>query len=253
MPKSLVGFASQSQYVGVGLQCKQFTNKWYTTRFKEEDEVPDYSSTVKPSMTPEKKLIYQVFVLLGVHEENVTRTEFGLKYIVNNTKDITVELKRAVIENSMKEAPKTSADAILATLSTVYQETIDSEAGVDAADELDIGDGLDDRVQSDEPATPQTRTTRASKTEKISKKKMHPQIGIDLWKAGREEFAKKDVVAIRAAAALCQEPKGELRECIMNDIIDRLAAASMVIPDDLLYRPSWKKYVRNVDNNLGLK
>ena len=31
MPKSLIGFASQSLHVGVGLMAKQFTNRWYTT------------------------------------------------------------------------------------------------------------------------------------------------------------------------------------------------------------------------------
>jgi len=61
MPKSLEGFANQSLYVGVGLQRKQFTNRWYTTKFETDDDMPNYHSTVKPSMTPERKLVYEVF------------------------------------------------------------------------------------------------------------------------------------------------------------------------------------------------
>ena len=56
MPKSLVGFANQSLYVDVGLMCKQFASRWYTTSFTSEDETSYYMSTVKPSMMPENKI-----------------------------------------------------------------------------------------------------------------------------------------------------------------------------------------------------
>ena len=38
MPRSLEGFVSQSVYVGVGLQSKEFSDMWYTTRFKGDDK-----------------------------------------------------------------------------------------------------------------------------------------------------------------------------------------------------------------------
>ena len=62
MLKSLLGFANQSLYVGVGLMCRNFTDMWYTLTFK-GDVAPDYTSTVALSMTPERKLIYEVLTL----------------------------------------------------------------------------------------------------------------------------------------------------------------------------------------------
>ena len=46
---------------------KQMTNSWYTTKFKSEEEKKGYDVTVKPCMTPEKKLLYEVFALLETH------------------------------------------------------------------------------------------------------------------------------------------------------------------------------------------
>ena len=67
MPKSLIGFADQSLYIGVELMCKQFATQWYTTSFKPDDSTLDYTSRVKLSTTPERKLVYEVFSLLGTY------------------------------------------------------------------------------------------------------------------------------------------------------------------------------------------
>ena len=97
MPESLIGFASQSQYVGVGLMSKQFSDQWYTTKFKSEDVTADYTSTVKPCMTPEKKLVYQVFALLKTHVSDPSRQSFEIEYVSSVEKQITVQLKRYVL------------------------------------------------------------------------------------------------------------------------------------------------------------
>ena len=140
MPNSLTGFAHQSLYVGVGPLSKQFDNRGYTTRFKSEDEVPDYHSTVKPSVAPERKLIYQAFALLNTHVLDEKRTEFSMTYVTSIRQYLTVNLERTVLENSMKSAPVTSADEILASLDTIYQETIDKEIGVSEEEELEEED-----------------------------------------------------------------------------------------------------------------
>ena len=197
MPNSLVGFANQSQYVGVGLKCKQFTNRWYTTNFKSEDKVPSYSSTVKPSMVPEKQLVYEVFALLKTHKYNPERKSFDIGYVSSVGKDVTVELKREVLERSMKESPATTADQLLASVSVTYKETMEKES-VDPAEELDSGDA--DELTSEEMAIDATITTskQSPSPQKISKKKMHDLIGKDLYQIGREEFTKKGLLSIHA-------------------------------------------------------
>ena len=67
MPKTLSGFANQSVYVGVGLMCKQFTSTWYITNYFNQAKTADYKRTAVPSMSPEKKLVYEVFSLLHTH------------------------------------------------------------------------------------------------------------------------------------------------------------------------------------------
>ena len=124
MPKSLEGFANQSLNVGVGLMSKGYTNIWYSTKFKHNDTA-DCTRTVVLCMTPEKKLVYQIFHLLGTHEVNPERTNFTKTYISSIKDKILVELQCDVLERSMKESPTTSADNILTTLSLVYQESID--------------------------------------------------------------------------------------------------------------------------------
>ena len=67
MPKSILGFAEHSLYVGIGLTCRLFTDFWYSTARKKESP-PDYKSGRASSMTPEKKMIYEVFKLLDTHK-----------------------------------------------------------------------------------------------------------------------------------------------------------------------------------------
>ena len=77
---------------------KQMTNSWYTTKFKSEEEKKGYDVTVKPCMTPEKKLLYEVFALLETHICNPSRVDFDISYVKSIEKNITVLLKREVLE-----------------------------------------------------------------------------------------------------------------------------------------------------------
>jgi len=254
MPKSLVGFASQSLYVGVGLMSKQFSARWYTTKFKDEDETPTYSSTVKPCMTPEKKLVYQAFSLLKTHVSDPSRTSFEMGYVMSIEKQLTVDLKRDVLERSMKGAPETSADKLLTSLSTTYQESIDN-SGVDSAEELDDGDKdeLDVEESSDGVEGDSSSGYKSLKTTKISNKKINPLMGKDVYKIGRDLLAEKDIVAIRAEAARRREKKSSVRACIMKSINEMVNGLSFEMPNHLKALPSWQQHVRSHPNNLGLK
>ena len=72
-PKSLKSFVEQSLYVGLGLVCRAFTDTWYTTAFKEKKQ-GNYTRSVAPCMTPEKKLLYEALKLLQTHRVDKTRT-----------------------------------------------------------------------------------------------------------------------------------------------------------------------------------
>ena len=131
MPKTLESFANQSLYVGVGLMCKNFCDTWYTSKFK-GDKPADYTRSVASGMTPEKKLLYEVFVILQTHAQK-SRDKPTKTYVVSIKDRISTELRRDVLERAMKETPKTSADEILDTLSATYQESIYKESAVHPA------------------------------------------------------------------------------------------------------------------------
>jgi len=76
LPKTLTSFAFQSNYVGIGLMCKWHTDIWCSTVWRGDDYTGNYKPSVDPSMTPEKKLIYEVFCLLKTHNVNPLRILF---------------------------------------------------------------------------------------------------------------------------------------------------------------------------------
>ena len=86
-------------------------------------------------MTPKKKLLYKVFVLLQTHvhqsHDKSTKT-----YVVSIKDRISTELRWDVFEGATKETPNTSADEMLATLSATHQESIDKESAVHPVEEL---------------------------------------------------------------------------------------------------------------------
>ena len=146
MPRSLIGFAEQSLYVGYALMCRAFTNMWYTTQF-DEFKISNYSRSCDPSMTPERKLIYKVFCLLDTHT-NKGRSPFRAGYVQSVESNLGIELKRVKLERIMHNAP-TSADGILISLDQLYSEAIKGKA-VSAQEEVE--DATDDAEDEEEEA-----------------------------------------------------------------------------------------------------
>ena len=132
MPRSLIGYFNQSLCLGAGIACKHFCDANYTTRQKNV-ESEAYRDSMTPSMTPEKRAVYQVFVLTDTHIENKQR-EYTRDFIPKIASKITVTLKRKKLKEAA-QGPETSADDILKTLSTVYDESIDNHVTV--TDEMD--------------------------------------------------------------------------------------------------------------------
>ena len=93
---------------------RKFCDTWYTTMFK-GNVAADYQKNVAPSMTPEKKLVYQVFCVLETHR-NKGREQPSIEYVLSAKKDLSIDLTRKVLENSMKSAPATDVDDILAIM-----------------------------------------------------------------------------------------------------------------------------------------
>ena len=176
-----------------------------------------------------------------------------MDYVSSIEKDLTVDLRREVLERSMKSAPETSCDRVLATLSITYQESIDRVQPVDAAEELDEGDLDEVESETTEAEEQISRATRASSPAKISKKKMSPLIGKDVYAIGTEKLLEKDIVAVRSEAERRREKKSRVRGCILQNILECINGVVFEKPPHSDIIPSWQQFVRGRQNNLGIK
>ena len=239
MPKSLASFIGQSIYIGPGLACRRRVDLWYSSSWK-EDVPRDYQSSVPPTMTREKRLIYEVFLLLKTHVVDRRRNDYPINYVTSVKDKISVELRRKVLEDAIAANPPTSADDILKSLAQVYEESIQREV-----DEQDTEEGND-------VTTASLKSTHTS-SRKIKKRTKHPKMHEDIFAAGRELLIKKDHLAVRSNAQRRRAKKGALRRCILNSITDRqrrvvIAAVGM----EVATRPAWQQRLRSCENNLKL-
>ena len=243
LPRSLVGFAEQSLYVGYALMCRAFTNLWYTTKFDESKEA-NYSRTAAPGMTPERRVIYKVFCLLETHIDK-GRSLFCNGYVKSVEDRVGVDLKRVRLEKSMHDV-STSADGILISLDELYAEAIAKNVSVSAHEEVDdIGKEtpkeVDDRPQD-----------YSQMREAISKKTLSPLLGQDPSKIGGELLVKKNLLAVRAERERVSAEKTLLRECITQFAGGLKTVESLDLGSEVVTPCSWQTYVREHSKNLKL-
>ena len=249
MPRSLSGFCAQSRYVGAGLMCRKFCDTWYTTKFK-GNVAADYTKNVAPCMTPEKKLVYQVFNLLETHKDK-GRGQPTVEYVLSVEKKLTGELRREVLERAMKGAPETDVDDILASLSQTYQDSIAKVRTVQPSEET--GDKNDDGEEGETAEEAAEAEARSSQTEKISKKSVHRLMGEDIFPLGEAELGEKNIIETRKEKARRLEEKCRLRECILNEIHKSGASKPVKKLEHVDRMPSYQRALRKVPNVLGLK
>ena len=143
------------------------------------------------------------------------------------------ELKRSKLEGQIQDGPETSADEMLKTLDQIYQEAIEAETSVPVSEEIE-GVELGDEGESQEAVRVTKKTNK--KNERRTKKVMNPLIGEDVYDLGRKQFAKVDVVAVRANLKRRLEEKVELRECIMHEISNRPASDPVFFKEESTQR-----------------
>ena len=89
-------------------------------------------------MIAERRLIYEVFVLLKTHRKNTRRINFKKTYVTSIRKLIKTELRRTVLEDAIHKSPLTSANNILTSLNLVLNNAPTN--GVDPSEELDVAE-----------------------------------------------------------------------------------------------------------------
>ena len=236
LPKTLTSFAFQSNYVGIGLMCKRHTDTWCTSSWK-GDVARDYTKSVPPSMTPEKKLLYQVIAKLNTHIVDPRRTKFDKTYVMSVKDALTINLKRTVLENSMKYAPPTSADDILKSVTSVMEEEL--TAGIDPVEEGELEQHeLENIMGNNELATIDEESALPDTRQSFSKKTMHDLFFENPWEIGRGKFAEKDVLRLRDEKVRRLTVKCKVRQCILNDLSELAnSAKEIVVGTEMDIRP----------------
>ena len=153
----------------------------------------------------------------------------------------------------MKDGPETSADHILESLSSTYQQSIDKDAETLVRDDL-LPEELAEAIAADSDVDTVSSTGNGKgRKEKITKRPVHDFIGLDLWELGTCEFVEKDIVLIREEAVKRRLLKIEVRGCIFNHIHENSGGADIDLRSSLSYMTSWQLCVRGRKNNLRLK
>ena len=259
LPRSLASFEEQSNYSALGMATRTFTDNWYSSISIGADTKKPYASNVAPTMTPEKKMIYQIFKLLRTHEADYRRVIFKKNYVSSIEDDIDVELRRETLENAMHKAPETQADEILKSLTQVYDESI-KNIGANLAKDGD--DGEDGELSKEDAAEfagegedIDTSYFVSEATQSMSKKTINKTIYMNPWTCGNESFAKKtNVVDVRAKACEIRKKKSAARKAILTRISEENGDGVDVLPGmEVDGLPHWHRYTRSVENNLGLK
>ena len=250
MPKSLLSFAFQSNYVGIGLMCKRFTDLWFSTLFKGDVE-RDYNGNIASMMTPERRLVFQIFCLLNTHLVDAARNSFHLDYVLSIKDRLSVDLTRETLERSMKDAPATSADGILSTLNQVFGKKT-GLAGIDAIGDGELNpDDLPTIEEEDESGEIDLENNTTRERDTLTKRKLNDHIFYDPWEKGRVLFSKKDVVRLRDSAASRRKKKSQIRDCIINAInADCENKTSISVGVEMPGRPCWQRHIRAGPCNL---
>ena len=117
-------------------------------------------------MTPERRIVYEIFKLLDTHIQK-HRPKPTLLYVLSVKPQLSTELKREVLERAMKETTKTSVDDLLASLSTTYEESINRVRAAISDEELTA-----EQSKEQDEAEAQERPSELNKgpNEKIQKR-----------------------------------------------------------------------------------
>ena len=83
---------------------------------------------------------------------------------------------------------------------------------------------------------------------------MHDLFFKDPWTEGKDFFAKKDTLLIRAEQVRHLELKSKVHHCLLNGIKELASRSESVsVGKEMNVHPTSWSYVRGIPNNLGLK
>ena len=218
-----------------------------------EKKESTYKEHVSPVMTPEKKYIYQIFILLNTHKLCDNRKTFPIDYILSVEDKINVELKRKTLERRMKENQMTSADEILAFINEYA-----SEVGVDAIDPSEEAASEEGMLEKEVTLEEEEQTLGANMSkEKLTLPKMKLPLETFVymkdnpWQLGLAKQRESDVLKVRLAVKKNAEKKKELRQAIVQKlVVQKSSSDGCKVGMECNYVPEWQQYVRRRSNNL---
>ena len=235
-----------------------FSDLWFTTKWDGETvaNAPKYTKSVAPCMTPEKRLLYQVFAKLNTHIVNINRVKFTNTFVGKVREKLDVDLRREVMENSTKDHVHSSADDILKSLTLVYEESIDGVG-------IDVLDGIEGEceIEADEPAEVAGSVEDHNDPNQYgpanegpdSTGKIHKHMFDNPWKIGRALLDIRDVTRVRAEIQRRLQKKSDVRKCILNGIrASNGNSSNHTTRVEVEGLALWQKHTRSVQNNLDL-
>ncbi|EJK48047.1 hypothetical protein THAOC_33191, partial [Thalassiosira oceanica] len=143
--KTLESFIRQGTFVGITERCKRFVQMFYRV-CSEYGEREVYVHATDPSMTPELKLIFELFVLLDTCTENEERA-MTPDLVSSKKDDVTTILKRDKMEAATKNTSdmERSYNRIFSSIEQILPNQRQSGAADESDDES--GGGEDEDIE----------------------------------------------------------------------------------------------------------
>jgi hypothetical protein len=181
--------------------------------FIHKHKVSNYKRTSVPSMTPQKKAIYEMLVLLETHL-NRGRPQHKHGYVLSIRNRLTVDPKREKLQNEIAEGPEISAGTSLITLDQLYAEAVEATFAVSPEEELE-GANVNEARESSNSA-PSAAT--AAMITAVSGKRVCKHMGNNASVLGMDLLWEKNILEIRESKTRMSEEKCLLREYIVNTL-----------------------------------
>ena len=272
--KKLTSFMRQGDFIGVVERCKRFVEMFYVITKEEKDREIHQAST-KPSMIPEKKRVFELFMLL-----DTTTYHEGRRFVNSLVWKMKDKLKTIVTrkdkEASKKDSSGHSYNRIFSSISQIFppanRANSDDDGDEDMIDATNVSGEEDtaesaapvslDDIDEDEEMAPWRETheweaevEEAGNVDEKGYHKLHTLMLNDLWEEGNKHFTTQNLSEVRAASV-----QRAIRLRRVNAEISRVVkeqqeeAKYMNLGEERDGQPiqPWRKYLGEMRKKTGL-
>ena len=236
-------YIRQGKFVGSATSCKSYVSESHRTS---TSAISAPKRSVEPSTIPEKQLIFEYFVKLGVTACDDTR-----KYSSRNVYQTRLKLTTVLTRPDAKKRNTSSSDHSYNRIFSSIQQILSSENdhGGDEEDEIDedevmraVRENLDEDDNNN--TSNETETVGEEEGRLIKFRNRHKLMLHDLESDGWKSISGLNLKEVREARAQREERQKKVKEEIANYVRQQRRQGDCDIGQEVSVVQPWKSYVQ---------